>query len=484
MTADIDPIETQLQRRERCVAAASAALLRGDGSLMQRAMGVAWMVATLARFTLPESADADRLGSNLALGVAAVGIATLGGRLFWALACLGVGHQLLWAGDWLTQTVVMLLVALVGTVTAPMRAAAGRRHPLEATALGLTVATYLVAVFHKLNSGFVDPALSCASHGWRRLAEEAGALGLATSPPGAEAFPHVILAFELAIAVLLVLRPRAGVSLAAIFHVPLTLALAPAFAFVMAVGWVAALGHDAVRGIVTTLAARWRVALVLVATAWCALAWVTLPEARWLAALKLALLLGVAVAAWLPVPGQAVVADTGADGLHGWRARALPAVAVLVFVLNAATPYLGTQFQHTGAMLSNLRIDSGCWNHLLVPESARRVDPYIRIDVAELGSAESRELEGWADTEAILLSQLWTPGALATMRQNWCSNERIRPITLRGTYRGGVFAVDDLCDLAEPLPPVIGLLGGEAWFGRVLRFQKNLVRTCPAACVH
>ena len=43
------------------------------------------------------------------------------------------------------------------------------------------------------------------------------------------------------------------------------------------------------------------------------------------------------------------------------------------------TPYVGIQFQHTAAMLSNLRVDNGCHNSLLFPSSWIGQDTYLRI---------------------------------------------------------------------------------------------------------
>ena len=74
---------------------------------------------------------------------------------------------------------------------------------------------------------------------------------------------------------------------------------------------------------------------------------------------------------------------------------------------------------------------------------------------------------------------LWNRAALFTMRRNWCV-PHLRPIRFRGTYRGQPFVIDDLCaaDWLDAAPQLDTALPG------FQRFQKNLSRACPAACVH
>ncbi|MGK0361962.1 MAG: hypothetical protein ACI9U2_004282, partial [Bradymonadia bacterium] len=80
---------------------------------------------------------------------------------------------------------------------------------------------------------------------------------------------------------------------------------------------------------------------------------------------------------------------------------------------------------------------------------------------------------------ARLKATLWNLPALATMHRNWCIPEN-RPIQLRGTWRGESFRIKDLCDEGwqAQIPGATG-----AWLG-YQRFQKNLSRECPTACVH
>ena len=125
----------------------------------------------------------------------------------------------------------------------------------------------------------------------------------------------------------------------------------------------------------------------------------------------------------------------------GWRG-----VFLMALVLNAFTPYLGLQFHHAAAMLSNLRIDRGCWNHLLVPEAVRLRDPYVRID-----DAANEELE----------STLWHPAQLRAWLDEHCDEPIL--VTVDGERV-------DACTLELQ--------------GRSGLFQTNLQRQCPQQCIH
>ena len=112
---------------------------------------------------------------------------------------------------------------------------------------------------------------------------------------------------------------------------------------------------------------------------------------------------------------------------------------VALYVLHGLTPYLGVQYQHAGAMLSNLRIDEGCWNSAVVPESVRITDDYVRID-----DVYFRKPGLNAEYEEIVRTQLWSPPQILQMRRNWCRDES-RPLFLSGTFRGETWTIYDLC---------------------------------------
>ena len=143
------------------------------------------------------------------------------------------------------------------------------------------------------------------------------------------------------------------------------------------------------------------------------------------------------------------------------------------WLLFCLTPYVGIQYQHTAAMLSNLRIDQGCHNSLLFSASLVEEDSYIRIDRARFGA------EDWAKREQVLETGLWNEAALFTMKRKWCK-EWVRPIALTVQYRGVETRIDDLCEMHSLsfLPTRFHL------FPRFQRFQKNLTRNCTQACIH
>lgn len=476
-------LESQLSARTRRLERWERAWVRGPATPEYRALVWAWALACLARLTLLEPEHGVWWAATLVLLVGAAGLARWGGRVWWALCLVGLAWPYFFLRDWMTQSLVMGLVAVAGFATASADDDGAR---VRRTAHLLVALTYFVAVFHKLNRDFFDPELGCAAYGWAKLQAFAGLDPAPLGQAGGVAVAAAVVGTELLIGALLLARPRAAAVVGLLFHVPLTIVLAPAFVFVMAVGYVAALRPEHLEALRPTR----RGATLVGSSAVAAAAIGGTPDDAILGA-KIAIVLLAAVALALAgcdrgAPGR--VESAAARDLRGRarRAGALPTALCALFAVNALTPYLGTQFQHTGAMLSNLRIDPGCWNHLLVPESVRRVDPYLRIDHATIGPAAAHPVldeRPFAEREATLVETLWSPSALRRIRRNWC-REHTRPIAIRGTYRGAGFAIEDLCDPDAPLPRGVGLFGGDEWLPDFLKLQKNLPRACPAACIH
>ncbi len=401
-------------------------------------------MASLLHLLLP---DFDQPGWWAPRILEAIGAAWLlwrPSRWGFALCFLSTAWPLLFLRDVLTQSAYLTVCAALGVVGA---------RGTRAAVVWLTAGTYVLAVFHKLNTGFFDPTYSCADHAWAQVMLRWPVPDLAPLSPWAA------LAIELAMATALIRRSPWRWPLGLLFHLPMTVTLAPAFGAVMLSGYVAA---GSARE-----AARWRRvwrtrrgALLVGATAvlafdlWAGRTFA--PVIAFEAAAAGALAVG-ALLAWTPR-----------------RRGATPRWAYAVFALwiaHGLTPYAGWQFQHSAAMLSNLRIDRGCHNHLLMPESLRGVDPYIRIDEAHIG--------GRAKRERLVRETLWNVAALHAMRRNWCIPEN-RPIRFVGTWRERAFEIPDLCasDWIEALP------GAERRLPGLQLFQKNLRRDCPAACVH
>lgn len=503
-----DAFEKRLAARTARVDALTARWVRGPDTGPYRALVVAWAVACVARLTLLEPAHGWWWAATLLLLAAAVGLLRYGGRIWWGLSWIALAWPYLFLRDWMTQSLVMLLVATAGLLTArggrdgaPDAAPHDAGDTVRRAAHLITVLTYVAAAFHKLNRDFFAPDLGCGAYGWTKLSTFFGASG---PWPGGDllngaAVPGAIVTTELAIAVLLFRRHPAVLPLALLFHLPLTLVLAPAFVFVMALGFVAMLDDEDLRVLRRT---PWLHRTALATTA--VFAAIGLARGDVVLGTKVGLILtGTAAGVHLWRLRPARRPPIGATGHRRPRRRPDLAVALAaLFAVNAATPYVGVQFQHTGAMLSNLRIDAGCWNHLLVPESIRRVDPYLRIDSASIGpvsraatvqgpvdadtaagTADAGPPRTFAERERILRETLWAPSALRLIRRNWC-RPHTTPIAIAGTLLGEPFVIDDLCDPTVELPRGVGLHGGSEWFPDFLKLQKNLTRACPTACIH
>ncbi len=471
----------------------------------------AFVLASACHLWLADAAAPAWLGADM---IYVIGLALLcwrGAALGWLLSAVGVAIPLYFLRDQLTQSLLLLIISstaglalLVDGVRqtrahpppdpAPQH---GVRHhdegatpgfsPGEATLLrvvrGLTIATYLLAALHKLNRQFLDPQFSCAVYGVDELFRY-WHLPVGVLPHAVLAVsPWLVLASETGIALLhLFGRRRPAWQLAVLFHIPLTLTMAPAFVFVMLVGHASFARAADLSRLRATLRRRGPIlALAAAAVTGASLIahhnvpeWTMIPREWLLWALFLTL------ASAFPIWGRDTWSRSTASGREArapTSARWASGIIVALFVLDGLTPYLGVQYRHAAAMVSNLRIDHGCWNSVVFPESMRLTDDYIRVDTVYLG-APGRV----PDYENTVRRQLWSPPQFRQMRRNWC-RPQIRPFFLKGTYRGRPFVIEDLC-ADKPLPfDGAGIFGVEI-FGDYLRFQKNLMRQCPQTCIH
>ena len=420
----------------------------------------AFALGSILHVTLPDFAQPGWLAPGALELVGALWLLARPSPLAFAACGLSTLWTLLFLRDVLTQSALLTVFAGIGVA-----ASLGWRDALNGARL-VTAGTYLLAAFHKLNTAFFDPAFSCANHAWTQVVERTPLLAALPIPPGV--LPFAAVGLELAVGWAVWRRSRWMWPLGVLFHLPLTVTLAPAFAGVMFIGYAAAVpARDWVR--LRRIARRHWPVIVGVGLAAGGLD-LALSE-RWPGELT-------AIAAGLKVVAAGMLLAWTAPLLwarsvrHSAAGRAARWLAVGWF-LHGLTPYIGVQYQHTGAMLSNLRIDAGCHNSLVMPEALRGRDPYLRIDEASIGDgarpARARRIE----------ATLWNVAALHTMRRNWCIPE-LRPIRYRGTWRGRPFEIDDLCadDWLDALP------GAAWWPPGFQRFQKNLERRCPAACVH
>jgi hypothetical protein len=448
----------------------------------------AYVLASASHLWLADAWQLAWVPADLVYVIGLIILVVSGGAAGWLGCLIGLLIPLFFLRDQLTQSGLLAAMALAGTVLVWLdarRNRAGDERPeivgLLRTLRGLTIATYCLAVLHKLNRDFFAVETGCTTYGVDEV------LHYWHLDPGvfsalAPAHPWVTIGFEAAIPLAYLLgRRHLARTLAVAFHIPLTLTMAPAFAFVMAAGHAAFVTDAERRALWLSLQrrGRWLIPVALLITAASLAAHDAWPEPTMIP--REFLLWGALlwfVASWRDVRAAVAREETGAGPVAHGVARWVPRVIVSAFVLNGFTPYLGVQYQHTAAMLSNLRVDQGCWNHWFIPEAVRITDDYVRVDEAWFGEPGALE-----EYEQIVLEQLWSPPQIRQMRRNWCRRE-IRPFHMHGTYRGREWTIDDLCDESEPWPFEDAGIFGVELFGDYLRFQKNLMRECPQTCIH
>lgn len=414
------------------------------------------LLGALAHLTLPDALEWTWLPADLLLLGGAMAVAYyprdhVGTLLGFLASATGLLWPLLLLGDQLTQSVYMLLVAAAGLFCRK-----DERHFFGAVRL-LTLGVYAAAIFHKMNADFFDPAVSCASGGLVVLSEM---WSLPLAPDFmAPIWPYAFAASELSLVLLFIFRPRAALPLAGLIHIPLTIIFAPSFAWVMAPGWIAFMREEDLKAW-AVIGRQGRVPILVLGFAGFGMGlafyfqdhWVLYPAWQ-LKELALWILAAGLITMSLHGPRIHRGAWTEPMGKTSW-------VLFALFVANASTPYLGVQFHHAGAMLSNLRIDEGCWNHLLVPESVRLSDPYIRVEAPEASEEVRTEFE----------AALWHEASLRSAVRRHCA-QRSSPLPLIIRADGESHALVDACEVELPR-------------GRVGLFQTNLERECPQACVH
>jgi hypothetical protein len=336
----------------------------------------------------------------------------------------------------------------------------------------LTVLVYGLAALHKMNRGFLDPSVSCATAGIDVLAGNWAAPWIATPVLRALWGPFYVV-FEGALAASFAIHPAIGIAAAFAEHVPLTIVFAPAFAFVTVSGYVTFFREEDVAHYARTMREKWPLVVGLGGALGIA-SFVLYLRHHWIVygfwSFKEGLLwIGLvwSIVAFVRRP-PGVLRPLGAFRERPAARKGVLVAVFVLFVANGLTPYLGIQFHHTAAMLSNLRIDRGCWNSLVFPESMRVVEPYVRIDRASVG-------EGDLVVEERLETLLWTPESLLVFRDA-CRHLK-RPVEIEGRWRGRRFRVADLCR-KEDWP------FGRSWLPRFRGFQHNLTRECPQRCIH
>jgi hypothetical protein len=262
------------------------------------------------------------------------------------------------------------------------------------------VLVYGLSGFHKLNTDFFTPGVSCATV---LAGRAAGFLGVQNVMPDAGILViWLTVLVELGLPVLLLLpRTRlAGIAIATGFHVVMALAGYPRFSatgiallslFLPAEAfrnWFAREAGE--RWWVPAVVGRILVAVGLLSVALTATTWDG-PVFLSLQLFLSAVLLAAVVRAWSSSAPLPWVLATGPRA--GWRQPAL--LVPLLLVLIAAQPYLGLPTDRALGMYSNLRTEGGVSNHFLVP-AAWQVFPYQR-DLVEVHTSSAPAIRALAE---------------------------------------------------------------------------------------
>ncbi len=456
------------------------AAFQGPRDVSYSLMVWAFVLASLAHLWLLDAASPDWMTSNIIYVLGLVILIIGRGAAGWIICTVALAIPLLFHRDQLTQSVLLIFYGFAGVAACLLEYFGQRGIKMMRVSLkGLTILTYGFAALHKLNRDFFEPSTSCANYGLDELFVYFGFSDFMFPAALNQMVPAAAVVWEASIALFYLLgRRRLAWFFAAAFHIPITLTMAPAFAFVMLVGHVAFVEAADREALTSQMKRSWRFIIptsvfITAFSLWLHGKWpeITMIPKEW--SLWLAL---ITIVVTFRRPKDLLAKDSR-EFSDLKMERLIPVSLASAFFLNCMTPYTGLQYQHAAAMLSNLRIDEGCWNSYLFPESFRLTEDYIRVEHAYFGAPG--ELEEY---EQILLEQLWNPPQMLQMRRNWCKPE-LRPIYIRGTYRDRTFEIQDVCE-DKPLPfPDDGIFGVEV-FPNYLRYQKNLMRECPQTCIH
>ncbi len=413
---------------------------------------------------------------------------------FWLILALMKIYTLLALRDVLTQSFFLVCYCLLFAIYHFQRASHDNQkfehhhfHALRSSVLTLTASVYFLAALHKINQGFLLTDQSCALHGvgvvvdYFSMPETINffAKDLMIGPIKVVAL--VVVLWELALAYFVLRQHLIAVMIAVPFHLPLTLTIAPAFGLVMFSGLAFCFKTEQLifkkeqeKTPEKTLEKPYKLLLyfVLIASTFifvCSRKWPDL-----LAYLKVCIYLSAMFLAFYSLKTPQVYASHTRIDLKS-KSQIIP----IFFLLHGLIfPYLGIEMQHSGAMLSNLRIDPPCHNSLIFPKLA--VDPYFYLDEVRFAQIQTGEP---AQRAQIMQNTLWNWTAFHTMRTNWCGSD-LEPIFFRGHYQGQNFEIQNLCEMGA-----LEHLGSQLKIGKWelpqwQRFQKNLTKNCQEACVH
>ena len=332
----------------------------------------------------------------------------------WAVAAFALAHGILLSLDLpsaANHSVLGLLMdglLLVGCTLSSRADAASRpralwsalRGPVRAT----TAVVYFFATFHKLNSSFFDPEVSCATSQLQKIFE---LHGLEEFRPSAAALSfniYLTLAFEAGILVLL-LWPRfthLGALLGLLFHTGLAWASFFDFATVVFAMYLFFFSWEHLEERMKAIP-RWGQPLFFAAFAALAATsfWfhgyrrdATVIEGREasLTADTLICLFWMAMVWPLLLPLFLRPAALRAD--PRWSGARVAWAIPLLALFNGATSYLGLKTVANYSMFSNLRTEGGRTNHLILPAGLFSFAGY-QDDLAEVAFLRRTEPDEW-----------------------------------------------------------------------------------------
>lgn len=271
-----------------------------------------------------------------------------------------------------------LLIGCVQALRGGDPASRGRRlwESVQGPVRAIVVIVYFFAAFHKLNSSFFDPEVSCATSQMAKMLELHGF----AEPADVSAFAfniYLTLVFELAILVLL-LWPRfahVGALIGLLFHTLVGWAQFFDFATVMFALYLFFLPWDGLQDSLARIP-RWAGAcfvgglLALAATSFFFHGMrrdpVIFAGTEWSLQADTLICIFWTLMVWpilLPV-------FSGANTWQGerrWTGAALAWLIPLLALVNGATSYLGLKTVANYSMFSNLRTEGGQTNHFLIP---------------------------------------------------------------------------------------------------------------------
>ena len=403
----------------------------------------------------------------------------------YAFQCLpGTANHLVFEGLMCATWSVALLLHAVGVLRRGGRLRellawrAGEPHPLEASRAPLRAAllgVYWLSVLHKLNYDFVDPATSCASYMYGRVAE------LLPFLPRAVWAEHVAiwgtLLAEAALPVLLMSRRTWQLGLVAALSFHLMLAFDPTPGIYSFTGLLFALFILILPGAFIDVATTWLGALleqigprraralraaglVLVAAIlahgttrtddWAFHTAFYVFFLPWAGVVIAGYLLCLARLAAAPVSKQAPTSLPAPNRGSLAPAAALWALPCLV-LLNGLNPYLGLRTQLSFSMFSNLRTEGGISNHLFMPKLASLTN--YQDDLVEILDSDDADLAEYPNEQLLL--------PYFELRRLVSGLDDVRVRYRRGGAEHTYVCTGGHCndpELAQPFSPLLGRL--------------------------